>query len=200
MNVLIGCEESQTVCMAFRERGHDAFSNDLQPCSGGYPQYHLQMDVVEAVQSRLWDIIILHPDCTYLAVSGNAHYGRGMHGYDKRVKAISWTCQLWELAISVCDRVALENPVSVIFKHLQGGHMQYIQPYHFGHCESKKTGLYLYGLPPLMPTELIIVPACGYWNNQTPSGQNKLGPSPDRKKIRSKTYAGIAQAMADQWG
>jgi len=200
VTALIGCEESQTICLALRAQGVEAYSNDLQPCSGGYPEYHLQMDVVEAIKSRIWGIIILHPDCTHLSVSGNAHYGNGMHGYNKRLAAIEWTAKLWELATSVCSRVALENPVSVIFKHLSGGMVQYIQPHEFGHPESKKTGFYLRGLPPLMPTELLGIPGKGYWDNQTASGQNKLGPSPERKKIRSKTYSGVAQAIATQWG
>ena len=200
MNILIGCEESQTVCKAFRARGHEAYSNDLKPCSGGHPEWHLQCDVMEALFFKRWDLIILHPDCTCLAVSGNAHYGQGTPGYLKRVAAIQWTKILWDTAIFMCGQVILENSVSVIFKYLSGGHLQYIQPYQFGHSESKKTGLYLHGLPPLMPTELISVPERGYWDNQTPSRQNKLGPSENRKAIRSKTYPGIAAAMAEQWG
>jgi hypothetical protein len=199
MKVLIGCEESQSVCIAFRNAGHEAYSNDLVPCSGGYPEWHLQTDIVKAIISQKWDLIVLHPDCTYLAVSGNAHYGIGMQGQEKRKKAIDWTVTLWNLAIANCDKVALENPVSVIFKHLNDGKLQYIQPYLFGHPESKKTGLYLFGLPPLLPTEILNTPDCGYWTNQTPSGQNKLGPSPNRKRIRSRTYLGIAKAMANQW-
>lgn len=140
MLILIGCEESQTVCQAFRNKGHLAFSNDLQPCSGGHPEWHLQCDVMKAIQDRKWDMVILHPDCTKLAVSGNAHYGAGTSGYRLRLQAINWTVGLWKAAKSVCERVCLENPVSVIFPYLTGGSLQYIQPYQFGHAESKKQG------------------------------------------------------------
>lgn len=199
LSVLVGCEESQEVCKAFRAKDHNAFSCDLKPCSGGHPEWHLQIDVTEAIDMQKWDMIILHPDCTAMAVSGNAHYGHGRPLQYKRAESITWTKWLWQKAISVCEHVGLENPVSVIFQHIKNGNSQYIQPYQFGHPESKKTGLYLHGLPKLKPTNILQLPDCGYWNNQTPSRQNKLGPSPDRKQIRSKTYTGIALAMADQW-
>jgi len=143
-----------------------------------------------------WDLIILHPPCTALAVSGNAHYGIGKPKYCERIAAIEWTERLYSLAIGHCEFVALENPVGVLPRKAT----QYIQPWYFGHSESKKTGLWLHGLPCLSPTMVMDKPERGYWDNQTPSGQNNLGPSPDRQRIRSQTYAGIAQAMADQWG
>tara|TARA_R110002050_G_scaffold45344_15_gene107550 strand:+ start:1126 stop:1560 length:435 start_codon:yes stop_codon:yes gene_type:complete len=137
----------------------------------------------------------MHPPCTALAVSGNAWYGSGMPKHDQRLEAIQWTVDLWNLATSVCAKVCMENPVGV----LPIKPAQYVQPWMFGHAESKKTGLWLHGLPELKSTQLLDKPACGYWDNQTPSGQNKLGPSLDRAKIRSTTYQGIASAMAQQW-
>jgi hypothetical protein len=199
MKILVACEESQAVCNAFRAIGHEAWSCDLQPCSGGHPEWHLQCDCIDVIKNDFWDIIIFHPDCTCMSVSGNAHYGKNTHGYQKRLDAITWTVNVWNMIIehSICS--VLENPVSVIFQYLSGGKLQYIQPHDFGHPESKKTGLYIRGLDLLVPTNKLDIPECGYWENQTPSHQNKLGPSKDRKKIRSRTYVGIAEAMASQW-
>ena len=156
-----------------------------------------------------WDLAILHPPCTHLCVSGNRYYGANTPGMHKRRGAIVWTMDLWRAAQLFCDRVCLENPVGVLPLRFQ-----YIQPWMFGHPESKKTGLALHNLPPLVPTAVLEPPAGrvleagllfpvterGYWENQTPSGQNKLGPSPDRAQIRSATYPGVSWAMADQWG
>jgi len=138
----------------------------------------------------------MHPPCTALAVSGNAHYGLGMKRHGERLKAIDWTVALYDHAKENAPQVALENPVGVLPIKAS----QYVQPYQFGHPESKKTGLWLHNLPPLLATRTLVKPDCGYWDNQTPSGQNKLGPSAERWKIRSETYQGIADAMADQWG
>jgi hypothetical protein len=198
VNILVAYESSGTVRQAFRKAGHNAWSCDLQPADDG-SNYHLQGDVEEWISDpviKRWDMIIMHPPCTALAVSGNAHYGTGKPKHDKRIDAIEYTLRVFELAKANADRVCLENPVGVLPIKAS----QYIQPYEHGHAESKKTGLWLHNLPCLRPTRLMYKPACGYWDNQTPSGQNKLGPSPDRWKIRSKTYEGIAQAIADQWG
>jgi hypothetical protein len=198
VNILVAYESSGTVRQAFRKAGHNAWSCDLQPADDG-SNYHLQGDVEEWISDpviKRWDMIIMHPPCTALAVSGNAHYGTGKPKHDKRIDAIEYTLRVFELAKANADRVCMENPVGVLPIKAS----QYIQPYQFGHAESKKTGLWLHNLPFLRPTRLMYKPACGYWDNQTPSGQNKLGPSPDRWKIRSKTYTGIAQAIADQWG
>jgi hypothetical protein len=137
----------------------------------------------------------MHPPCTALCVSGNAHYGTGKPKHDQRLEAIDYTLDMFELAKSVARFVCMENPVGVLPIKAS----QYVQPYEYGHPESKKTGLWLHNLPNLEPTNVIPKPDCGYWDNQTPSGQNKLGPSTDRWKIRSKTYPGIAQAMVQQW-
>lgn len=198
MNILIAYESSGTVREAFRKAGHNAWSSDLQPADDG-SNYHLQGDVEEWISDpalKRWDLIIMHPPCTALCVSGNAHYGTGKPKHQQRIDAIEYTLRVFELAKANADRVCMENPVGVLPIKAS----QYIQPYEHGHAESKKTGLWLHNLPCLRPTRLMYKPACGYWDNQTPSGQNKLGPSLDRWKIRSKTYQGIAQAIADQWG
>jgi len=198
MNILVAYESSGTVREAFRKLGHNAWSCDLQPADDG-SNYHLQGDVEEWISDpviKRWDLIIMHPPCTALCVSGNAHYGTGKPKHQQRIDAIEYTLRMFELAKANADAVCMENPVGV----LPVKATQYIQPYEHGHAESKKTGLWLHNLPKLQPTNLVDKPACGHWDNQTPSGQNKLGPSPDRWKIRSKTYEGIAQAIADQWG
>ena len=182
MRVLVGCEFSGTVRDAFASKQHEAWSCDLLPSSGN----HYQQDVCE-VLSRGWDLIILHPPCTALAVSGNAHYGREKPKHNERLEAISWTLALWELAKKCADKVALENPVGV----LPLKPAQYIQPWEFGHGETKKTGLWLYNLPPLMTTVHDQGREQKIW---------KMGPSKNRAKLRSITYSGIAEAMADQWG
>jgi hypothetical protein len=190
-NVLVGCEESQAVANAFRELGHNAFSCDIQPCSGGHPEYPMMCDVREAVVSRFWDIIIFHPDCTYMAVSGNRWYGCGTEGVEKRRDAVQWTIDTWKLICMHSEASCLENPVSVIFMLPELRYPQYIQPWMFGHGETKKTGLYLRNLPELVPTDVVSGREQKVW---------KMPPSADRKKLRSKTYPGIAKVMAAQWG
>jgi len=188
MKVLIGCEESQIVCKEFRKRGHKAFSCDLKK-TRGKKKWHLKCDVQEAIKLKKWDLIILHPDCTAMAVSGNRWYGKGKPLYKKRVEAVKWTIALWDLAIEHCNKVALENPVSVIFKYLPNVH--YIQPWQFGHGETKKTGFALYNLPLLKPTNIVDGREQRIW---------KMSPGKNRKRDRSMTYKGIAKAMAKQWG
>ena len=210
MNVLVGCELSGTVRDAFIKEGHNAFSCDLEPSDVAGP--HIQKDIYypichaeQFIASGYWDLIILHPPCTALAASGNAHYGPGKPKYKERVKAIRWTTNLFLVAQNNSKYVCMENPVGVLpsGKGEQLPKPVYIQPYDFGHDASKKTGLWLSGLPPLKATRRI-KPRIFYgrprWGNQTDSGQNKLGPSPDRAKKRSKTYSGVARAMANQWG
>lgn len=185
--ILIGCEESQVVCQAYRKAGYEAYSCDLQPTRGN-PEWHFQQDIMEVIPSRQWDLIILHPDCTAMAVSGNRWYGKGMIYHHKRLEAIDWTLKLWDLAKKHSKRVALENPVSVIFSYLDN--VQYIQPWMFGHGETKKTGLTLHNLPELKPTNIVEGRKQRIW---------KMGPSETRKRDRSETYQGIADAMIDQW-
>ncbi|MDP3980665.1 MAG: DNA cytosine methyltransferase [Chlamydiota bacterium] len=187
MLVLIGCEESQVVCKAFRNAGHEAYSCDLQPTRGN-PEWHFQQDIMQVIPARRWDLIILHPDCTAMAVSGNRWYGKAMSRHAERQAAILWTLELWEMAKKHSDRVALENPVSVIFKHLPNVH--YIQPYEHGHGETKKTGFALHNLEPLQPTNKVDGREQRTW---------KMGPSPTRKRDRSKTFDGVARAMVLFW-
>lgn len=199
MKVLVACEESQAVCKAFRELGHEAYSNDVQECSGGYPEWHLQMDCFEAIKLKRWDLIIMHPPCTAMTVSGNSTYGEGKPKHQERLDAVEWTQKLWDLATSVCDMVALENPVGVMRRYGKFPKPQYVQPYEFGHMEQKKTGLYLHGLSNLKSTnnvynEMMKLP------KRDRERLHYLPPSKDRAKLRSKTYSGIAGAMAIQWG
>lgn len=176
---------------AFRLKGHNAKSCDIQKCSGGMPGHHYQMDIFEAIRMQKWDMIILHPPCTKIAVSGNRWYGRGTEGFIDRCLAVAWTQKLWDSAIKVCDMVALENPVGVLNSMGNFPQPQYIQPWQFGHGETKKTGLWLYGLPPLKHTKRVEGREHKIW---------KMPPSEDRAKLRSKTYPGIAKAIAEQWG
>lgn len=189
MRVLIGCEESGVVRDAFTALGHDAYSNDIIPARNGGK--HLQMCVLEAISTcGPWDIIILHPDCTALSLSGNRWYGKGMPHNRKRIEAIEWTKSLWRMACQFARiGVALENPTSVIWKHI--GEPQYIQPWQFGHGETKKTGILTHNLPPLEPTNIVDGREQRVW---------KMPPGPNRKRDRSETYKGIAKAMAEQWG
>lgn len=189
MRVLVGCEESGVVRRAFVARGHDAWSNDLIPSR--HAGQHLQCDVMEAITSDIeWDIIILHPDCTAMTVSGNRWYGRGTPGHEKRLRQIACPRDLWLLAKRHA-RVgcALENPVSMIWKEI--GRPQYVQPWMFGHGETKKTGILTDRLPPLVPTKVVAGREPRVW---------KMAPGPTRKRDRSETYQGIADAMAAQWG
>jgi len=201
MNVLIGFEQSGIIREAFKKRGHNAWSCDLLPSL--IPGQHLRCDIFDAFDHfpKKWDLIILHPPCTCLSVSGNHVYAKGKKKYQERIDAVAYTIELWIIAKYYGKRVCLENPVGVLTTMTNMGvKPQYIQPFQFGHSESKKTGLWLYNLPELKPTGILEKPACGYWENQTPSGQNKLGSSKGRWKIRSKTYQGIADCMAATWG
>jgi hypothetical protein len=188
MKVLVACEFTGTVRRAFRELGHEAWSCDILPAEDGGP--HIQGDVRQVLGDG-WDLMVAHPPCTHLAVSGARHFHRKQV---EQAEALEFVRTLMDAPI---PRIALENPVSVISSRIRKPD-QIIQPYQFGHPESKKTCLWLKGLNPLQPTA--VMQMRGRWENQTPSGQNKLGPSPDRWKIRSKTYPGIAHAMATQWG
>lgn len=188
MRVLVGCEFSGTVRDAFREQGHDAWSCDLLPAEP-HSRYHVEQDVYACIEEpggSWWDLIILHPPCTYLAVSGNRWYA----GTPDRGHAITWTLNLWTLACSHAPRVCLENPVGVLTGYLTTK-PQYIQPWQFGHGETKKTGLWLHNLPPLEPTDVV---------EGRDNRIHRMPPSEDRGKLRSITYPGIARAMATQWG
>ena len=189
MKVLIACEFSGVVRDAFAARGHDAWSCDLLPSDS--PGNHIQGDVLDLIEQD-WDLMIAHPPCTHLAVSGARWFK------DKQKEQAEALDFVRALLAAPIDRIALENPVSVISSKVRKPD-QIIQPWQFGHPESKKTCLWLKGLPLLEPTTILDLPESGRWKNQTPSGQNNLGPSVDRWKKRSVTCSGIASAMAEQW-
>ena len=193
--VLVACEYSGTVRDAFAAAGHDAMSCDLLPTDAPGPHY--QGDIRD-VLSDDWDLMIAHPPCTYLSVSGMHWTTRGLRDPQLTVDALDFVRTLLNAPI---ERIALENPISVISRLIRKPD-QIIQPWQFGHDASKKTCLWLKNLPLLRSTEVIpprIVDGKKRWANQTDSGQNRLPPSPDRWKIRSETYGGIAAAMALQW-
>lgn len=195
MRVLIACEYSGTVRDAFIRAGHDAMSCDLLPTDAPGPHY--QGSVMDVIGDG-WDVMVGHPPCTYLSVSGMHWTIRGLRDPKLTDDALSFVRLLMDAPI---PRIAIENPVSVISTKVRKPD-QIIQPWMFGHDASKKTCLWLKGLAPLRPTKIIeplMVNGCKRWANQTSSGQNKLPPSADRWKIRSATYPGIADAMACQW-
>lgn len=192
MKILVACEESQTVCKAFREKGHEAYSCDILPPSGGHPEWHIQGDVLE-ILDRGWDMMIAHPPCTDLAVSGAAWFKEKIAD-GRQQRALDFVQKLLDAPI---ERICLENPVSVISSKIRKPD-QIIQPYEFGHSERKTTCLWLKGLPRLIPTSDLKEETL----SKPKSEQNPLHylpPSEDRGKLRSKTYQGIADAMAEQW-
>jgi len=193
MKVLIGCEFSGTVRDAFKAKGHDAWSCDLLDTKVG--GNHIKGDLLKILGDG-WDLAIFHPPCTYLCSSG-LHWNKRKPERQKQTEqAIDFVRKLLDAPI---ERIALENPIGCISTRVRKPD-QIIQPFQFGHAESKSTCLWLKNLPLLNPTNVLSIPECGYWNNQTPSRQNKLGPSDNRWKLRSITYQGFADAMANQWG
>jgi hypothetical protein len=198
VRVLIACEFSGTVRDAFLRKGHYALSCDLLPCESSASGDHYQGNVLDILDHG-WDLMIAHPPCTYLSVSGMHWTRRGLRDPKLTEDALGFVRALMGAPI---ERIALENPVSIINSRIRKPD-QIIQPWQFGHDASKKTCLWLKNLPPLRPTSIIeprIISGRKRWGNQTDSGQNRLGPSADRWKVRSATYQGIADAMAAQWG
>ena len=197
MRVLVACESSGTVRDAFIRAGHYAASCDLLPSESPLGD-HFQCNVLDILDHD-WDLLIAHPPCTYLSVSGMHWTTRGLRDPKLTEDALEFARALMDAPI---EKIAIENPVSVISSRIRKPD-QIIQPYQFGHDASKKTCLWLKNLPLLKPTNHIpgrSVNGKLRWANQTDSGQNRLPPSKDRWKIRSQTYWGIAQAMAEQWG
>lgn len=184
MKVLVACEESQAVTIAFRNRGHEAYSCDIQPCSGGHPEWHIQGDVLPLLKKD-WDMVIAFPPCTHLAVSGARHFEQKRKD-GRQKQGIDFFMEFTKLDIPF----AIENPVGIMSTHYRKPD-QIIQPWQFGHGETKATCLWLNGLPKLEPTNIVSGREQRIW---------KLPPSEDRAKLRSKTFPGIAEAMADQWG
>jgi len=199
MNVLVGCEESQVVTKAFRDAGHEAYSCDLQPTRGN-PDWHYQGDIKAVILGGFWDLIILHPVCTKMAVCNNKLCAKGKPQHQDRLDAIEWTMDLWELAKAHADGVVLENPASVIFPHLRkaGAIVQYIQPWMFGHPEQKKTGLALHNVSPLIETNNVYEEMMKLPKNER-ERMFYMPPGENRTRDRSETYLGIGEAMASQW-
>lgn len=182
--ILVACEESQAVTKEFRKLGFNAFSCDTDPCSGGHPEWHLQQDVTPLLKEK-WDLIIAHPPCTDLAVSG-ARWFKEKQADGRQQKSIDFFMQFTKLNVPFC----IENPISIMSR-LYRKPDQIIQPWQFGHGETKATCLWLNKLPKLSSTDIVEGREQRIW---------KLPPSEDRAKLRSKTYPGIAKAMATQWG
>lgn len=224
MKILIACEESQAVCIEMRKLGHEAYSCDIEPCSGGHPEWHIQKDVLKILNPcekwgdidggmatfigisfftcdgkyhlvrDKWDMIIAFPPCTYLSNAGARHLFRGgvlnQERYQKGIEAKEF---FMKFLSSDCQKIAVENPVSSrIFEMPQ--RTQEIHPWQFGHPVQKKTRLWLKGLPPLVPTE-IVDPKCGCHE----AGTWFMKGGKDRQKNRAKTFPGVAKAMAEQW-
>ena len=226
MRVLVACEESQEVCKAFRALGHEAYSCDIEPCSGGHPEWHIQDDALKWINGddlpvswkrfapfrmfrtmdgeyhtapKRWDIILAFPPCTYLSNAGAKHLFRGgvlnQERYQKELEAKKFFLQFLN---ADCPHICVENPVSSRIYEMPP-YSQEVQPWMFGHPEKKATCLWLKGLPPLVPTNDV----SDYMKTLPKNQQERLHylpPSPDRAKLRSKTYPGIARAMAEQWG
>ena len=228
MKVLVACEESQRVCTAFREKGHLAFSCDIQECSGGHPEWHIQADVLPLIngnctfqtadahthiQPGTWDLLIAHPPCTYLSVAGNGYFDVDKYGeyavmrLHERTKAVDF---FMEFINANCDKIAVENPVGYMNGHYRKPD-QIIHPYYFADSENdtvnyhkKRTCLWLKGLEPLTRKTYLSEPGPIYVDRLT--GKKRYycdaitGNSKEGKKLRSKTFPGIAKAMAEQWG
>jgi len=204
MKILLACEESQAVTKELRKLGHDAFSCDILPSSGGHPEWHLQQDVTELLKQK-WDLIIAFPPCTFLTVTGNRWFNIDRYG-DKAIKRHADRKEAIDFfmlfANADCEKIAIENPVGVMSSHWRKPN-QIINPYQFGDAFEKKTCLWLKGLPELKPTNIVTPPP----RTQFESGKSmpawyadawKL-PKEERAKLRSKTFPGIAEAMANQW-
>ena len=193
MKILVACEESQAVTIELRKLGHEAYSCDIEPCSGGHPEWHLQQDVIPLLQEQ-WDMIIAFPPCTHLAVSGARHFeqkrkdGRQQQGID-----------FFMLFTNLdCHRVAIENPIGIM-SNLYRKPDQIIQPWQFGHGETKATCLWLKGLPLLEPTEIVKGREQRIYNMVDDNGKKVGWATKEIKTLRSKTFPGIAKAMAYQW-
>jgi site-specific DNA-cytosine methylase len=220
MRVLLACEESQAVTKEFRKLGHEAYSCDILPCSGGHPEWHLQQDVTELLRQN-WDMIIAFPPCTHLTVSGAKHFEK-KRADGSQLEAIEFFMQFIN---ADCDKIAVENPIGImsgnyITKHFPDTANKYnlplkasqiIQPYEYGHEAQKSTCLWLKGLPELRPTN--IVGKGDFYTSPTgkkmakwicdpvdKNGKKLSYSSQEIKILRSKTFPGIAKAMAEQWG
>lgn len=216
MKVLVACEESQRVCVAFRKRGHEAYSCDIIEPSGGHPEWHIFGDALEAIKGGQvvtmdgvmhdigkWDIIIAHPPCTYLTNAAARHLYKGHRLNQERYAKGLEAKQLFMAFVNAdCERIAVENPVPSKVYNLPR-YTQTIQPYEFGHPYTKKTCLWLKGLSPLKPTKVVepvgsFCPSGSYSHQH--NAKHKGVFTRDRARNRSKTFEGVAEAMAEQWG
>lgn len=219
MKVLVACEESQAVCKAFRARGHEAYSCDIVECSGGHPEWHIQTDALLLIDGDAtfttadgtshqiigpWDLLIAHPPCTYLTVSGNRWFDESKYGakarqrQSDRLDAVEF---FMAFVNARCDHIAIENPIGVMSTQYRKPD-QIVHPYWFGDPERKATCLWLKNLPLLVPTNMVEpVIIRGKNGTDSPWHLSTLGlPTEERRRLRSKTFLGFAEAMAQQWG
>lgn len=228
MNVLVACEESQAVCIEFRKLGHNTFSCDIEPCSGGYPEWHIQKDVIPLLNGNCefntvdgehhkidgrWDMIIAFPPCTYLTSAGTRHYSIKCNSIEKieerkrkREQAVEF---FMRFVNADCNRIAIENPVGYMNTHYREPD-QIIHPYYFGDNAKKRTCLWLKGLPKLSPTNMLPEPEPLYLCKGEKCNGKEIGwcegireihgGQKERAKARSKTFPGITKAFATQWG
>lgn len=209
MKVLVACEESQAVTKEFRALGHEAYSCDILPCSGGHPEWHLQGDVFKFIEEG-WDLMIAHPPCTYLAVSGarwmyNKDGSVNQERYKNQQEALAFVQRLMDAPI---DKIAIENPISVISSNIRKPD-QIVHPYMFGDKASKSTCLWLKNLPLLEPTNIVEKGEFVEWTTKDGKKKRqakwyldalaKAKTNEERRTLRSKTFKGIAEAMANQW-
>ena len=225
MKVLIACEESQTVCKAFREKGHDAFSCDILECSGGHPEWHIMGDCLLIINGNCkfqtmdgkkhfihgkWDLLIAHPPCTFLTVTGNRWFNEDRYGDKARQRKRDREAAVnffMKFINAECNKIAVENPVGIMSTRYKKP-SQIIQPYYFGNYARKATCLWLKGLKNLKPTKIVDygeIMNGGYSVGAHADGRGVNGKwlkftDPELSRLRSKTFPGIAQAMAEQWG
>jgi len=220
MKVLIACEESQAVCKEFRARGHEAYSCDIISCSGGHPEWHIQGDALRVIDGNTsfvtedgishridgeWDLLIAHPPCTYLTVSGNRWFDVSKYGAKalQRQKDRREAAEFFMAFVNAkCQRIAIENPIGVMSTYYKKPD-QVVHPYWFGDPERKATCLWLKGLPALVPTNMVepVVITCKNGKTDSPWHMNTLGlPAEERRRLRSKTFPGLAKAIVEQWG
>ncbi len=205
MKVLVACEESQVVTKAFRKLGHEAYSCDVEPCSGGHPEWHLQCDVRDFLQDTDFDLMIAHPECKRLTNAGV----RWLHVPPKNKTFDEIWSELYkgvsfyiELRNSNIPKKAIENPIMHKYARamIQLGNRQIVQPWWFGDKAFKATGFELFNLPELTPTNKLIPPLKGTEEYKKWSLIHYMSPGPERSKLRSKTFPGVGDAMAEQWG
>ena len=208
--ILIACEESQAITKAFRKLGYNAYSCDLLPCSGGHPEWHIQGDAIAEAYSGKYDMMIAHPPCTYLAVSGarwlyNKDGSRNEERYENQAEALDFVEQLMNAPI---EHIAIENPISVISSHIRKPD-QIVHPYMFGDKASKSTCLWLKNIPKLIPTDIVEKGEFVEWIGKNGKKKrqakwyldalSKARTPGERRTLRSKTFQGMADAIADQW-